>query len=585
MAKKRPIAANSKLIFAAIVLILLAAVILSTNSSITGNVFAKIIQKASTTQITAIKSISNVTGNTSNGTSSAVTSSNITGSAAILESAKLVKIPATATGEDMLVPLEGVRRILTIGETWSNFAFGYDIRVLSIDARASPKQVLIAVYKNGTLKDDAIVNESKFYDYVEGRYMNYSNLIIFRINMSRVFAGSTSDMVDLKENYVSSIAVNACNPEWGCYTGECLNYKIKRENCADSNSCHKSEGQPPAIESCQGNKTLSTGQTWALDYDSSLQAISIDARASPKQAWLALTSRYSPSGQDSGIGGEGELFEIAERWRGYDNVTVFSTRIDSIYAGAASDMARFKDTYILSADLCACEQLWRCGAWSSCVNSVKTRACIDLSNCSSNWSASDLEINCNVGLPLTALPCVPSVADTGTAVMRNATVYSSLNLSGESQNASITAVLQNQTLHAAGQSQTQASGITVEEAAEITVEKESEDKTIIRRGNSVVETQLDITEESLQLYINSSEGEENKIIFPDRAISKIRESGTIKKAVLEKENGRAVYHIYATKKVKLFLIFSASLNEEIKIDAESGEVIETKTPWWAFLTK
>lgn len=574
MQKKRPVAINSRLIFAAIILIALVTVILSANSSITGNLFVKTIQKVSTTQI-IVKNVSNSTASTN--TSSAAVS------IVISDSTKISKTTAIVTGEDMLIYLEGVRKTLAVGETWLNFAFGYDVRATSIDARASPKEALIAVYKKGTMKDSAIVEEGEFYDYIED-YAGYDNLIVFRINISRIFAGTTSDFVELKDNYASSAAIDACNPAWGCSVSQCMNYKIERTNCIDSNGCHKSEGKPAAIERCKDNKTLSVGQTWYMADDNSLQAISIDARASPKQALLVFTWRYSATGAgESKIAKEGELFEIVKRWNGYDNITVFSTRIASIYAGATSDMVKFADTYLHSTNLCSsCEQLWRCSAWSSCINSIKTRTCTDLANCSSRWSASDLEIGCDVGLPLTALACVPTVADTGTAVMRNATVRTTVNLSEEQQNTS-TPMQNLSAVYAGGQVQT--SGSAGQEASEIAIEKDSEDKKIIRKGDDAIETQLDISEESLQLFISTSEGEEKQIVFPDSAISEIRKSREIEKIVLEKENEKPVYHVYTTKKVKVLIVFSASLDEELKIDAESGEIIETKTPWWSFLAK
>lgn len=57
----------------------------------------------------------------------------------------------------------------------------------------------------------------------------------------------------------------------------------------------------------------------------------------------------------------------------------------------------------------------------------------------------------------------------------------------------------------------------------------------------------------------------------------------ISNVTLEVESDKLIYTISGTKEGKLFWIISVSAKVEQKIDANSGEVISTKKPWWSFL--
>ncbi|MCW8965616.1 MAG: hypothetical protein OQK82_02870 [Candidatus Pacearchaeota archaeon] len=46
---------------------------------------------------------------------------------------------------------------------------------------------------------------------------------------------------------------------------------------------------------------------------------------------------------------------------------------------------------------------------------------------------------------------------------------------------------------------------------------------------------------------------------------------------------RAAYSVMAQKNSRLFGLFSANMNVEAEVDAETGEVITSRKPWWAFL--
>jgi hypothetical protein len=55
------------------------------------------------------------------------------------------------------------------------------------------------------------------------------------------------------------------------------------------------------------------------------------------------------------------------------------------------------------------------------------------------------------------------------------------------------------------------------------------------------------------------------------------------KEVGERNQTRAVYEIKAEKRARIFGLFKARMRLESQIDAETGEVIRTKRPWWSFL--
>ncbi len=55
------------------------------------------------------------------------------------------------------------------------------------------------------------------------------------------------------------------------------------------------------------------------------------------------------------------------------------------------------------------------------------------------------------------------------------------------------------------------------------------------------------------------------------------------KEVGQGENVRAAYEVKAQKQAKVFGLFKAKMQVESQIDAETGEVIQTKRPWWSFL--
>jgi len=121
-----------------------------------------------------------------------------------------------------------------------------------------------------------------------------------------------------------------------------------------------------------------------------------------------------------------------------------------------------------------------------------------------------------------------------------------------------------------------------EEGEEIIIEKKPSGKTSIK-SDSVEATTLEKVEiVDSKLTMETSEGNKEVIFLPNKAISKteIRE---ILKTELIQESNKPIYLISGTNKGKLFFVFPITAEIEQKIDAETGEIISTKKPWWVFL--
>jgi hypothetical protein len=107
-----------------------------------------------------------------------------------------------------------------------------------------------------------------------------------------------------------------------------------------------------------------------------------------------------------------------------------------------------------------------------------------------------------------------------------------------------------------------------------------------------IETNLRIRETENQSGFNITlpDGIEKNIrIMPEQASIKAREmlkSRNIEielKEKVHKNIPRVVYNIQANKSGRFLGIFKTKVRTEAEIDAETGELIEFKKPWWAFL--
>ncbi len=102
----------------------------------------------------------------------------------------------------------------------------------------------------------------------------------------------------------------------------------------------------------QGNftsdkKTLSVGESWDMGDGYSLTAMSIDAKASPRQVWLELSKRGVLL--DDKVVAQGEVYTFSlSSLAGESDVPIFVTYVDSVFAGATSDMMQLRYTWLIS---------------------------------------------------------------------------------------------------------------------------------------------------------------------------------------------------------------------------------------------
>ncbi len=121
------------------------------------------------------------------------------------------------------------------------------------------------------------------------------------------------------------------------------------------------------------------------------------------------------------------------------------------------------------------------------------------------------------------------------------------------------------------------------------------------RSNGIsAKTELNITAEEdngTKFKAHLSNGQESEIkIMPDRAsetaIAKLKLNAcseenncTIElKEVGNNNEIKTAYDVKAKKPVKVFGLFRAKMNVEANVDAETGEVISSKVPWWSSIS-
>lgn len=114
------------------------------------------------------------------------------------------------------------------------------------------------------------------------------------------------------------------------------------------------------------------------------------------------------------------------------------------------------------------------------------------------------------------------------------------------------------------------------------------------RSSLDVRTENKGTETSLKVRLSNGNDVEVKIM-PDTASERAIERLSLKVCSAEngctielKETGtgdeaKLTYEVKAKKESRVLGLFKKEMNVEVQVDAESGEVVKTHKPWWAFL--
>ncbi|MCZ7396511.1 MAG: S-layer protein domain-containing protein, partial [Candidatus Methanoperedens sp.] len=98
------------------------------------------------------------------------------------------------------------KKTMTVGDTW-DIGGGWTLTANSIDAKASPRQVWLTLSKDGVKKDDNVVQQGQIYTYVEKNIGGESDVPLFLTFVDSVFAGATSDMVQLRYTWAIDTSI------------------------------------------------------------------------------------------------------------------------------------------------------------------------------------------------------------------------------------------------------------------------------------------------------------------------------------------------------------------------------------------
>ncbi|MCZ7384295.1 MAG: S-layer protein domain-containing protein [Candidatus Methanoperedens sp.] len=98
------------------------------------------------------------------------------------------------------------KKSLTVGETW-DIGDGWTLTAQSIDAKATPRQAWLVLSKDGVKKDDKVIAQGQVYTYIEKSIAGESDVPLFVTYVDSVFAGATSDMVQLRYTWAVSTSI------------------------------------------------------------------------------------------------------------------------------------------------------------------------------------------------------------------------------------------------------------------------------------------------------------------------------------------------------------------------------------------
>jgi hypothetical protein len=93
-----------------------------------------------------------------------------------------------------------------VGDSW-DIGSGWVLNVTAVNASASPGRARLVLSKDGVKKDDKIAYQGTVYTYVEKSLGGESDTPLFVTYIDSVFAGATSDMVQLRYTWAVDTAV------------------------------------------------------------------------------------------------------------------------------------------------------------------------------------------------------------------------------------------------------------------------------------------------------------------------------------------------------------------------------------------
>lgn len=120
----------------------------------------------------------------------------------------------------------------------------------------------------------------------------------------------------------------------------------------------------------------------------------------------------------------------------------------------------------------------------------------------------------------------------------------------------------------------------------LTIHAGNSNNTIIQVKEFNASTRVTLYKDGEEFYGVFKDNETRKIILPDE----VRERVKLKiKAKIDNEtfnlDEEGKYEFRAEKEARLFALFKVREKIRAEIDAETGEVLETRNPWWGFLAR
>jgi len=145
-------------------------------------------------------------------------------------------------------------------------------------------------------------------------------------------------------------------------------------------------------------KTLTTGDIWDVGGGWTLQVQSLDAKASPRKAWMTLS--YNGNKIDDVVvedAGAKRVYTYVEKSiAGKSDVPLFITYVDSVFSGTTTDMVQLRYTWAISRDVTTVSSDSQIGSFkvrtaSSSVLKLDNENSIDLNKDSTADIAVDLK--------------------------------------------------------------------------------------------------------------------------------------------------------------------------------------------------
>ena len=97
----------------------------------------------------------------------------------------------------------GEKKTLAAGDKW-DMGDGWELTAQGVDAKASPRQAWFTLSYKGQKIDEKIVAQGKVFTYVEKNIGEESDVPVFVTMVDSIFAGPTSDMVQLRYTWLVS---------------------------------------------------------------------------------------------------------------------------------------------------------------------------------------------------------------------------------------------------------------------------------------------------------------------------------------------------------------------------------------------